>query len=467
MQLETLRIISANLHGCSSTTSQRFKLGIKKTFENDGSRAQAIMMSETMSDGKLTIQDSHSAHVVKGSKPGTGMCMSINPDGLPSHKVQEISPRLQLLTIFGLINIISLYAPQVAAPDQTKENFRKSTAKLIKKIDEANDEPILLVGDFNIDRSAILDDRSYLRDIAKNGVIIGNQQPTQKHGKELDYGILLKPNPAFKISSAVLENATSDHDAVAIQIDNLNLTFEEDDEMIRQKPQKAPPIPRTPKAILQYSKSVKAAWGKFLSNNRAIRALLDKAETVKEICSCRRGSSIDHTKLLDEAYSELRKIIINQATKAARKPDTQRKKRLPAGKFERLYGRFKRKEIGKSRFQKLLRWKINEQNQKDYEGVIGKIGNSKQFYTKIRRLMGQNVKKREPKIPVAGVTRIYREIYEPEEFTKKEVLKLKSEMKKAENPQEKILTKFTLQEISSSMKKVKLNKASRGPKIEH
>ena len=459
----TLEIIASNLHGCSSTVSTRFQYGIKKTFENAGGDAQIVLMSETMSDAKLPLQENHAAYVIKGDRPGTGMCASINPDRLPIFKVVEITHRLQLIEISDRLNIISLYAPQVGSPELTKSNFCRSLAVLLEQIDKSNDKPILLTGDFNIEPSEL--PSSYLGELLQHGSIISSGKPTQLHGKELDFAVMLKAESAeFSVSSEVLQNATSDHEAIRIIIKNFNTVLDQDLDLITQKPNKSPPIPKGPNQIKAYKTLVKKEWHKFLTKNSRIESILKRTLAQEsKTCNC----NAKHKELLDLAYRGMREIIINSAEKVSRMKKVNKKKcniRNPI--FEKLHQRLQRKEIGKKRFIKLLKFKTNQQNQKNYK-FLAKNSKSINYYKKLKKMMGANLKTRKPRIPLKGITKIYREIYEPVSFDKSKVKNLKVELKKPKINESTKVKKFNRLELDEAMELVKKKKASRGPKIEH
>ena len=460
---EPLEIIAANLHGCSSPLCPRFQYGIQKTFENTGSNAQIILMSETMSDSKLALKENHATYVIAGDRPGTGMCISLDPDRLPIFKVTEITQRLQLLMLEDRINIVSLYAPQVGSTDQTKENFKKCLKSLLNQIDSQNDKPILLIGDFNISAAEILGDSSYLQELLQHGRVIRNGEPTQRHGKELDYAVILKEGSAnFKISSKVVENATSDHDAIHLVIENFNLVLDTDADLVHQKPKKPVPIPRDPKQIKNFRTKVKKAWGKFLRKNQKVDAILKRTKAAEaKTCAC----SFKHKQLLDTAYANIREIIVKAAEEVNSKKGYKKKPRVSCSVYDKLYQRLQKKEIGKRRFIKLLKFKTNERNQKNY-AYLAKNSKTIKYYKSLKKLMGANLRTRKPRIPLKGITSIYKDIYEPKSFGPEKVKKLKAELKTPKPGESIDIQKFTQLELFEALSSVKKKKASRGPRIE-
>jgi len=220
--MENLEIISANLNGCThNINNPKFDFGIKKCFTNAGSESSIILMTETMSDGDLRIEDNQTSYIIEGDRPGTGMCASVNVDKIEKYgkvEVKSLANKLQYILIAGIINIISIYAPQVASESYVKRDFKKNLNTVLKEIDQKNDFPIVCIGDFNVPRGEILD--SYLKDTVENGFILGTNQPTQHFGNELDYCVVFKRGN-LDLSISLLENATSDHDALHLKIKNL------------------------------------------------------------------------------------------------------------------------------------------------------------------------------------------------------------------------------------------------------
>ena len=460
MEIDVLNILAANLHGCSSTNSTNFQYGIKKTYERTGEKAQIIAMTETMSDAALPLSTNHATYISPGKGPGAGMCLSLDPDKLPSFKVEKTSPRIQVLSLIGFMNIISLYAPQMGKDDQEKQNFKKTLDSAITKIDNNNDYPILMCGDFNIDRSEILDQKCYLKETLQHGTVYGSGEITNRFGKELDFAVVLKPNPEHSISVRRVENATSDHDAIYINIENFNVQLDQDADLVKQAKQQVIPTPK-PNSARKFSKAVRKKWNQFLHMRKDICKILDATASVENICkTCKKKN---HHSLLDQSYEAIRNILIKTALEV-QKP-TKKKKKLPLHVYEKIHKRFCKREIGKRKFRKLLKHAVHQQDILEYK-ELSNFKSSKKFFSVLKKRMNLTDRTREPRIPLKGITKIYKEIYEPKSFTVKDVLKVKDNLKKIEPKTDLKVNKFTQKEITAAVKEVKRGKSSRGPKIE-
>ena len=460
----TIKIIAANLNGCShAVANPKFDFGIKKCYEATNKEASIILMSETMSDGDLKLNEKHSTFIIPGNKPGTGMCASVDTETHSNVEVKEITPRLQLITLAGILNLLSVYAPQIATEDYLKKEFADNLSQTLSGIDSKNDLPTLCVGDFNVQKAEVRN--SYLRDVIENGQIFGVNKATQAFGKELDFAILFK-GESLKCDVELLQNATSDHDALFITLKNTNVLMDIDEnELLRQKIMKPVPIPKNQKAKDLFKKEVKIKWNIFLNKNPKIKQLLAKTETSNTLCKCKKANQ--HPELLNAAYHNMRQTIIEVAEKYAtkrRKQTFQRNKCSLNSACSRYYQKLKSKLISKNRFRAIMRSKLKEFNEKLYMKMSRLINNSKDFFKLIKTRTTGNVKPRMPRIPIKKVYNLYKDIYEPEDF---HVNKFKKKHKLIKPDENWDFTRFTLEELISAMDDVKKKKSSRGPKIEH
>ena len=466
----TIKIIAGNLNGCSHAVSNpKFDFGIKKCFEEVNGDASIILMTETMSDGHLKIKENHSTYVVPGDRPGTGMCASINTETHSSIEVKTITPRLQLITLAGILNIVSLYAPQVATEDFLKREFETDLIELLAAIDSKNDLPTLCVGDYNIARENL--STSYLKEVVQNSRVFGVGKATQAFGKELDYATLFKGNH-LNCQMKLLTNATSDHDALYITLNNTNVPMDENEnELFRQKLKKPIPIPKSEKAKKRFNDEVKKKWNKFLQNNPKINQLLMKTETSTTLCKCKKGN---HPALISDAYHNMRQILIEVAEKCENQNHNKKRKHCYTknkcqlnSTCQKIYDSFKRKEISKNRFRSIIRNKLKTFNQNLYMQMSNVIKYSKDFFKLVKTRTTGNAPARRPQIPIKKVYELYQKIYEPEEFNGRDVHKFKIKHKLIKSNENWNFTRFTKEEIISAMDQVKKKKTSRGPKIEH
>ena len=427
------------------------------------------MMTETMSDGDLRIQDNHSTYVIAGDRPGTGMCTSIDVEKIEKYgkvEVKSLANKFQFIILTGILNLISIYAPQVGSDDWIKKEFKKNFDKVLKEIDEKNDRPIICIGDYNIPKNEIRS--SYLKETIENGVILGTNQPTQNFGNELDYCVIFKQGSLdFEIS--ILQNATSDHEALHLRIKNLQLNETGDDcDQYCQKLPKPIPLPRSEKEIANFKKIAIKKWNIYLNNNVNVNAILQKTETSQILCKCSKGN---HRKLLADAYHNMRQIIIEAAEKCSNTKRNKKKIQPPrchSTVFQRLYARLIGKEISKSRFKKLLKKQIDICSQKLFTTMSKVIKSSKKFYALVKeRTVGKGVNRRLPKIPISKVYELYKEIYEPENFSKQDLHRFRRKFKEKKQNESILYTKFTEEEFYTALEEVKKKKTSRGPKIEH
>ena len=468
--MENLEIISANLNGCThNINNPKFDFGIKKCFTNAGSESSIILMTETMSDGDLRIEDNQTSYIIEGDRPGTGMCASVNVDKIEKYgkvEVKSLANKLQYILIAGIINIISIYAPQVASESYVKRDFKKNLNTVLKEIDQKNDFPIVCIGDFNVPRGEILD--SYLKDTVENGFILGTNQPTQHFGNELDYCVVFKRGN-LDLSISLLENATSDHDALHLKIKNLPNAIDLNEcDQTHQKIPKAIPLPKNQKAIEYFKEETKRKWNAYLRENTKVKSLLQKTETSTSLCKCKKGN---HQLLLADAYHNMRQIIIDAAEKCSNKRRNKKKIQPPrcnSSVFQRLYARFIGKEISKTRFRKLLKKEIEKCSQTLFASMSKVMKSSKKFYGLLKlRTTGKGVNKRQPKIPIKKVYGLYKEIYEPDNFNEQHVHQFRKKFKKKREIDSISYVRFTEDEFYNALDGVKKKKTSRGPKIEH
>ena len=468
--MDTLEIISANLNGCThNVNNPKFDFGIKKCFTNAGSESSIILMTETMSDGDLRIEDNQNSFIIEGDRPGTGMCASIDVDKIERYgkvEVKSLAKKLQYIMIAGIINIISIYAPQVGSENHIKRDFKKNFDLVLREIDQNNDLPIICIGDYNIPRADILN--SYLKETVENGFILGTNQATQQFGNELDYCVVFKRGN-LDLEISLLENATSDHDALHLKIKNLNnQTSTNECDQSCQKIPKPIPLPKSEKAINNFKKEALKNWHRYLRENENVRSLLQKTETSKNLCKCNKGN---HRHLLANAYHNMRQIIIQAAEKCSvkeRKKKTIQPPRCHSTVFQRLYARFTSKEICKSRFKKLLKKEIEKCSQKLFATMSKVIKSSKKFYGLLKiRTTGKGLNRRKPKIPLKKVYELYKDIYEPENFNKQHIHQFRNKFRKKKPDDSFTFVKFTEEEFFNAMNEVKKKKTSRGPKIEH
>ena len=467
--MDQIEILSANLNGCShNIDNPKFDYGIKKCFTNSGSNSSVILMTETMSDGDLRIEDNHSTFIIPGDRPGTGMCASINVEKLENYgkvKVESLANKIQFITLAGILNIISIYAPQVGSDDHVKNEYKKNLEKALKEIDKDNDLPIVCVGDYNIPKAEI--GNSYLKDIIENGDIYGSNQATQKFGNELDYCCVFKGSD-LDIEVKNLQNATSDHEAIHLKIKNLNniQAISEQDQQKAQKMKKPIPIPKSQKSKDTFKFNCQLKWNHYLSNNISLKRFLQQTDTAKILCKCKKGN---HRTLLSEAYHNMRQIIIEVAEKQIdnkKKKKTYQPPKCHSSVFEKLYAKFLGKQLSKERFRKILKRQVEKYSQKIYIKMSKVIKSSKKFYNLLKiRTTGKGTNQRQPKIPIKKVFNLYKEIYEPENFSKLDVLNFKKKFRK-KGDDSLDYVKFSDEEFFEAMDGVKRKKSSRGPKIE-
>ena len=465
-QNNTIKILAGNLNGCSHAISNpKFDFGIKKCFEEVKEDASIILMTETMSDGNLKIKENHSTFVIAGDRPGTGLCASIDTEIHSNVEVKTITPRLQLITLAGILNLVSLYAPQVATEDFLKREFSEQFAELLASIDTKNDLPILCIGDYNIPRENLFD--SYLKNVVSNCKVYGVGKATQAFGKELDYALLFKGDN-LDCEIKLLKNATSDHDALYLTVNKLNVfTDVEENELFRQKLKKPIPIPKDKKSKELFKKEATKKWQKFLQKNREIQKLLAKTEQSTTLCKCKKGN---HPALLAAAYHNMREIINETAKKYAPKSRKQGyKKNLCSlnSACQKLYDMYKAGISTKNRFRAMMRNKLKQFNEKLYMQMSKVIKSSKDFFKLIKTRTTGNKPARMPRIPIKKVVDLYRGIYEPEEFTKQDAFRFKKQQKLKKSHENWDFQKFTIEEMNIAMEQVKRKKTSRGPKIEH
>ena len=468
--MDSIQIIAANLNGCShNINNPKFDMGIKKCFQNAGSEASVILMTETMSDGDLRLQENHSSFILPGDRPGTGMCTSIDTEKFEKYgkiEVKSLAKQLQYIILAGILNIISIYAPQVGSENHIKKEFNKNLNTVLKEIDQMNDLPIVCIGDFNVPRGEV--ENSYLGETLKNGQIFGTNKATQSFGNELDYCVIFKKTN-LEVDITLLENATSDHDALKLNIKNMNVSINNEKcDQSRQKIPKPIPIPKNEKAKTIYQKEIRKKWNTFLSNNTRISSLLDKTETAEKLCKCKKG---DHRKLLADAYRNMRRIIIEVAERHGHKNQKKGKIQSPrcnSNIYERLYAKFVSKIISKSRFRKLLKRQIEKCNQKIFSTMSKVIKSSKKFYGLVKlKTTGKGINQRQPNIPLQKVYDLYKEIYEPSTFNRQDILNFKKKHKQKTESDSILFNKFTKDDFYEAMDEVKKKKSSRGPKIEH
>jgi len=303
----SIKILAGNIRG--GHKEARLEYGLKKAYKNAG-EPDVVLASETWSDDTFCIDNKFSNYSNgEEAQIGTGMLAAI--DKSIQHKVKNHSNRLQLIQLMHLVNIIHLYAPQVGKDYSEKENFASDIKDLVQEI--TNDRPILMVGDFNIDKKLI--NESYLKENAEKGQIISTDLPTQSFGHELDYAICFNKNNelSFDTTASLIEIPTSDHDAILfeIQANNTKINNKPNIEMETVEKREILPIPKTSHQKLKFKTVFTKKWNTFLYNNSKVASLLDQQSNL--ICTCKKGN---HQELIDSAYKNLKDCIITAVAAA-------------------------------------------------------------------------------------------------------------------------------------------------------
>lgn len=391
--------------------------------------------------------------------------MQITVNRRLKHRVTNCTERIQLLTIIQCLHILHLYAPQTQKADDIKFNFR-ADVKRILNTEIHDDLPILLVGDFNVDKNKV--NQSYLKSLLSSGKYIHTNKPTQKYGGELDYGYFFNknnPNVILDEKAQLFQLATSDHDAICFDIIRKKQNCHNSTEKSFEKtnPRTKIPLPRSFKEVQLYQKLVKNKWGKFLEENSKIKSFLNSS--LEYLCLCKKGND---RRLLNIIYDKMREIICESANSAINKRNSKkRKKRKYSGrKFKDLYQKLKDGEISKGLFKKSLKELQKSENVKLKNRLIKTQKDSKSFFQIIKTTLSENKpKSSNHAVPYSKIASAYKQIYEPENFSISELQDLKHRYQKIIPKNEKF-EPFQLWEIQEAFKTINKKKASRGPVIE-
>lgn len=459
-----LRVLSANIQGGSS--SNRLDFGIMKAVKNlqkIQETPDVILCQETWQKDRFKVIDNDNYNyypnekfnINKNSHIGMGMQIAINQE-IP-HKIVNFSDRLQLVTILQFIHIINLYAPQVNLSNYKKNNFKNDLTKLINSEIE-DDLPILMIGDYNIEKSEL--SNSYLNYLTKNGEVLGCNKSTQKYGKELDYGTIFKKQNLHVYDPCSVEVPTSDHDGIFIHLKNDHYS-NPDTSGEKSIPRLKVPMPKNLLEIDRFKKRVRKKWNDYMLENPDINSFFNSS--LKFTCSCLYSN---HRKLLNQIYEFLRETIIQSAIESTNKKSKKRntRKGRHSKKSEKIYQSYKTGHITRRQFKRNLKKIQIAENIKVSDKLVSKIRNSKEFYTIVKSRFNSN----QPKtllnsIPFKKIAETYSKIYEPEDFTVKDLQNLKH---KYQFSKKMAYRPYSSEEVKTALNEINKNKASRGPVIE-
>lgn len=461
-----ISIFSGNIQG--GTTKNRLEYGILQSINNIESSGNnlpdVILCQETWQKEsfKVTENQNYSYHSNtkfnqnKKSHIGSGQQAVIKQKF--KHKVLNYSERI-LITLINIIHIINIYAPQTNHSDYKKYNFKTD---LIKVINEqiTDDIPILILGDYNIPKTSL--GNSYLSSLTNHGQLLLCNQPTQKYGNELDYGILFNKNLSLKTKETKLVDiATSDHDGILINLEKEDYVLEEE---LKEKsiPRLKIELPKNFFEIQRYQHLVKKSWNKFMNDNPDLKSFFNTP--LKLVCPFRHT---DHRSKLNRIYEGLREIIINSATSVTKKrKKTNKRNQNHSQSAKKIYQSYKSGKITKCKFKRKLKRLQIAENIKMSNKLVANIKNSKKFYQLCKKITSNSDPLVNNKsIPFKKFSETYSKIYEPENFTKCDLMKLKKKYQLTVT-KEMIYRPYELAEIKTAFSQINKKKASRGPVIE-
>lgn len=462
-------IFSGNIQG--GTTKNRLEYGCQQSLANIKNSEKilpdVILCQETWQKDsfKVTEDKNFSYHANskfnqnKKSHIGSGQQAVIKQD--IKHKVLNYSKRLQLVTLINIVHIINLYAPQNNLSDYKKNNFKNDLIKLINE-EIKDDSPILLLGDFNIPKEQLKN--SYLNSLTEHGEILSCNAATQKYGNELDYGVLFNKNSQLTFKqSKLIDIATSDHNGILLKLVKENYQQDINSNNEKSVPRLKINVPKNFFEIQNYKSQVRKSWNKFLISNPELQSFFNAS--LKYVCPCR---NTNHREKLNRIYEGLRNIIINSVQKVTnkRKKNKRKFKQHHSQTAKKIYQSYRSGKISKSQFKKKLKRLQVADNIKISDKLLSNIKNSKEFYAHFKKI----TKNDDPvtvnkSIPFKQFSETYSKIYEPENFTKLDLMKLKTKYQ-LQNCKEMIYRPYTISEIKIALSQIHKKKASRGPVIE-
>ena len=451
-----IKILAGNIQG--GHKESRLEYGLKMAYK-DADEPDIVLATETWSDDTFNIDDKF-ANYNNGEEAEIGTGQQASIDRKYQHKVKNYNPRLQLIQILNLVNIINLYAPQIGKSDTEKINFKDDIIDLVQEI--TNDRPIVAVGDYNINKQDL--SASYLSDLETAGTLISTDGPTQKFGKELDYAIVFNKNNelTFTTEAKLITIPSSDHNGILFEITSTRST-DQDEVMMEEVYKRIKiPIPTSKTIIEKFRKLVNKRVNTFLHKHKYLNDLLSNAST--NLCVCE--SDTKHRQDLDKIYENFRNIIINTANELKPKKKSKKAKFIPSrhDDFKKLYDDFKSGIYNKATFKRKLRI-LQQKYNKNYFEKMGKIiKNGKVFFKMVKKKLNTDKSKaRIKKMPFQSIMKMYKQIFEPVEFTIKSIFNFR---KSYNNVKGKTFELYTDDKIKEAFKSINRNKASRGPQIE-
>ena len=455
---KSITILAGNIRGAHKES--RLQYGMKSAYDKAG-QPDIVLCSETWSNETFCINNKF-ANYQNGDEAqiGTGMMTAIDRE--ISHKVKNHSNRLQLIQLMHLMNIIHLYAPHCGKDFLDKEEFKEELTTLVEEI--TNDRPILFIGDFNIDKKDL--NQSYLNKEVEKGTIISTGKPTQSFGRELDYCICFNKNNEleFDTTAELISLPTSDHDAILVKLKSNFTNIKEKEIIVMEEVEKRSkiPVPKTEHQKSKFKAIFHKKMNKFLYDNPKVKSILTQKSNL--ICSCRKGN---HQNLINQAYEGLRESIITAAAAAVPTTKNQKtKNRTNKNDFDKLYDLYLEEKINKRVFKRRLKILQKKRNKKYFKNMVSHVRDSKLFFKLAKaKLNADKSAAKVTKMPFPKIIEMYRKIFEPNDFSTADLLKLRKEYK-SKTANNSTFKPYTLQEISEAYKLINRNKASRGPTIE-
>ena len=453
----TIQIMINNIRG--ATKGDRFKYGTEQTLKT--AKPDVVLVQESwllgpkecLIDFLINSKYDHAttAEIISENNPvgiGTGLINATNTLTTKSIDTYERTPRILVTKLeYPKVDIINIYAPTRSKSQDDKDEFNEQLKQEIIEINKHEDS-IIIGGDFNIES-----ENNMLGKMLKEQFkVIETEEGTHESGSKIDYFYVT--NNIKIIKKEIIINATSDHDAVMIEVEIPEMTKMEIEREYTEIKYPELTIPKTEKQIKKFRKDcANHIKGNMKRDTREfIREIENSTETKKP--------SKRAQKQIDKLYSIMENAIVYAASKTTKNKKKKNFKWNEECKeiyeeMEEIKAKqprdIQKYKTVKGRLKRVIKELRIEQKAKEDEHVIEMYEtNILDFYKHIKR--NTRAATREP--PIKEIYENYTKIYQAK--TQYERIKFKKEKYEGITESETIETLEQIKTGKSSFKNIRI-----------